>query len=138
MDDNNGKGWIVAYKYFVTTEEDTWERGVLPGACGTSWDWKLKNRFYSSKKSLLDEIRESDWLFNELKDDDFEFYDGALRWSAMADVDNTPPSDAQYERFKKGEERLWIADGWLPLSWVPVKPDEMTDDKAESYGFSIG
>ena len=138
MSDNDGKGWIVAEKYYVTTEEDSFEKGVIPGSYGANWDRKLKKRFYASKEELLDEIRKSDWLFDELEDMDFEFLDGALRWSAMADEDNTPPSEGQYERFKRGEERLWIADGWLPLYWTPVCIKDMTDDEAESFGFSIG
>ena len=46
----------------------------------------------------------------------------------MVDVDNTTPTESQYERWKKGEEDLFIADGYIPACYLPDLPYEMTDE----------
>lgn len=124
-------------KYYVDTEEDDYEKGYLPNSYGASWDGTLPKRVYRSKDELLNDIRKADWLWEKLTDEDFNFCNGCLRWSAMADVENTPPDEQQLERWRKGEERLWCADGHLYLEVLPEEPHEMTDDEAKALGFNI-
>lgn len=66
---------------------------------------------------------------------DYYFMDGHLSTSAEVDVDNSEPSESQYEDWKRGQEKLYIADMYLAIEVGSVH--EMTDDEAQNFGFQL-
>ena len=72
-----------------------------------------------------------------IKEEDISFFEGSIRFSVMVDTDNTTPSESQIERWKKGEEDLFIADGYIPACYLPAPPVEMTDEQAKEFGLRI-
>lgn len=124
---------LVLGKGYVDTEVDDYEKGCT-GEFGVSWDFDARG-VYDSLDGLMEAVRKATYW--SLPDDAFSFYDGSLRFSATVDVDNTIASDAQVEAWRKGEEKLWVADGRVPLCVCPGEPHEMTDDEAEALGLGI-
>jgi len=43
----------------------------------------------------------------------------------------------ELERWRRGEERMWVADGSVALWVVPDDIHGMTDDEAEALGLEI-
>lgn len=124
---------LVLGKGYVETEVDDYEKGCT-GEYGVSWDFDARG-IYGSLDELMDAVRKA--LYLDMDDGAFSFYDGSLRFSVTVDVDNMIASEAQIEAWKKGEEKLWVADGCVPLCVINEEPHEMTDDEAEALGLEI-
>lgn len=124
---------LVLGKGYVDTEVDDWEKGCI-GEFGASWDFDVRG-IYESLDGLKEAVRKASYL--DLDDGAFSFYDGSLRFSVTVDVDNTVASEAQIEAWRKGEEKLWLADGCVPLRVINERPHEMTDEEAEALGLEV-
>lgn len=121
-----GKGW-------VETEVDDYEKGCT-GEFGVTWDFDARG-IYSSLDELKEAVRKATYL--DMDDGAFSFYDGSLRFSVTVNVDNCLASESEIEAWRKGEEKLWVADGNVPLCVCSGEPHEMTDDEAEALGLEI-
>lgn len=129
----NGAKILVRSNAFVDIMEDDYEQGAT-GSYINQWDFDVRGE-YDSAQALVDAIEKNSYVFsNNLQD--YYVLDGALHTSAMVDNDNEIPSDSQIEAWKRGEETLYIADMYLSLEIGAVH--DMTDDEAESFGFSLG
>ena len=117
-------------KCSVDITEDDYEEGALGYV--NQWDFDMQG-CYPDKKSLIDHINQQAYL--DVKD--VTFFDGSIRFSVMVDNDNTPPTESQYERWKKGEEKLYIADGFMTALFLPDFPHDMTEEEAKSFGIEI-
>lgn len=118
-------------KVNVEVTLDDYEKGALDYVNG--WDFSLKKHYFSSVQELMDEINRCAGLdVTELT-----FYEGSVRFSVMVDNDNTPPSDSQFEAWKRGEEKLYIADGFMRAEYIPSAPSEMTDAQAREFGLTV-
>lgn len=124
---------LVLGKGYVDTEVDDYERGCT-GEFGASWDFDARG-IYGSLDELREAVRKASYL--DMDDGAFSFYDGALRFSVTVNVDNCLASESEIEAWKKGDEKLWVADGYVPLCVCPGEPHEMTDDEAESLGLEV-
>lgn len=125
---------LVRTKGWIDTEEDDYEHGCLPGKFGVSWDFDCRGT-YDNVGELKDAVRKATYW--SLTDDMFFFYDGALRFSITVDVDNNEPSESQLERWRRGEERMWLADGCVSVWVVPDGMHEMTDEEAKAFGLEV-
>ena len=129
----NGAKILVRSNAFVDIMEDDYEQGAT-GSYINQWDFDVRGE-YDSAQALVDAIEKNSYVFsNNLQD--YYVLDGALHTSAMVDNDNEIPSDSQIEAWKRGEETLYIAEMYLSLEIGAVH--DMTDDEAESFGFSLG
>ena len=124
---------LVLGKGYVSTEVDDFEKGCT-GEFGASWDFDARG-IYESLDGLMEAVRKASCL--DMDDGAFSFREGSLRFSVTVDVDNIVASEAQNEAWRKGNERLWVADGCVPLCVINEKPHEMTDDEAESLGLEV-
>jgi len=124
---------LVLGKGYVDTEHDDYEKGCT-GEYGASWDFDVRG-IYESLDELKEAVRKATYW--SLPDDAFSFYDGSLRFSITVDVENTEPTGSQLERWRRGEERMWVADGSVALWVVPDDIHGMTDDEAEALGLEI-
>lgn len=115
-------------KCVVDVEEDSYKDGCTGNYCN-QWDFDMAGT-YPDKESLINRINEKAYL--DVKD--VYFYDGSIRFSVMVDVENTPPSESQYEAWKKGEEKLYVADGFMTALFLPDFPHDMTEEEAKSFG----
>lgn len=118
-------------KVQVEVTLDDYEKGALDYVNG--WDFSLGKRMFSSVQELLDEINRCSCLDVT----EVTFCDGSIRFSVMVDNDNTPPSDSQIEAWKRGEEKLYIADGYMAAEYIPSAPSEMTDAQARDFGLTV-
>ena len=122
---------FIVGKVNVEVTLDDYEKGALDYVNG--WDFSLKKHYFSSVQELMDEINRCAGLdVTELT-----FYEGSVRFSVMVDNDNTPPSDSQFEAWKRGEEKLYIADGFMRAEYIPSAPSEMTDAQAREFGLTV-
>ena len=105
------------------TEEDDYENGAL-GKSGSSWDNNKPKTFTLNLKSsdfvdkLVDEMGDYLYCYWVTKDGIRARIDGDdmyLHFSVMGDENNEEPSESQFDAWKKGEERLWIIDGYINL-----------------------
>lgn len=118
-------------KVNVEVSLDDYEQGELGYVNG--WDFSLGKSYFSSVQELLDEINRCACL-DVTK---LTFYEGRVRFSVTVDRDNTPPSAAQIEAWKRGEEKLYSADGFMQALYIPSAPSEMTDGQARDFGLDI-
>lgn len=118
-------------KVNVEVTLDDYEKGALDYVNG--WDFSLGKRMFSSVQELLDELNRRAYL----NVTEVYFMDGSIRFSVMVDNDNTPPSDSQVEAWKRGEEKLYIADGYMQACYIPAAPSEMTDAQAREFGLTV-
>lgn len=121
---------LVLCKGYVDTEVDDYEEGCT-GEFGCSWDFDARG-IYSSLDELRDAVRKA--AYWNLPDDAFGFYDGSLTFSATVDADNCLADARDVEAWRKGDKKLWVADGRVPLLVCPGEPHEMTDGEAEALG----
>lgn len=124
---------LVLGKGYVETEVDDYEKGCI-GEFGASWDFDARG-IYGSLDELMEAVRKASYL--DMDDGAFSFYDGSLRFSVTVNVDNCLASESEIEAWKKGDEKLWIADGNVPLCVVSESPHEMTDEEAEALGLEV-
>lgn len=110
---------------------DDYEKGALDYVNG--WDFSLGKPYFNSVQELLDELNRC----SGLNVTEVYFWDGTIRFSVMVDNDNTPPSDSQVEAWKRGEEKLYIADGLMCAEYIPAAPSEMTDAQARAFGLTV-
>lgn len=122
---------FIPGKCFVDVEEDAYEKGCTGLICN-SWDFDVHG-VYKDKESLIEAINNSACL--DVKE--LYFMDGSIRFSVMVDVDNTPPSGCQFERWKKGEEKLYAAYGYMSALYLPDFPHDMTEEEAVSFGLNF-
>lgn len=118
-------------KCFVDVEEDSYTEGCTGNYCN-QWDFDMTGT-YPDKESLIRYINEQAYL--DVKD--VFFYDGCIRFSVMVDDENTPPSERQLEAWKRGEEKLYVADGFMTALFLPDIPHDMTEEEAESFGIEV-
>ena len=129
----NGAKILVRSNAFVDIMEDDYEQGAT-GSYINQWDFDVRGE-YDSAQALVDAIEKNSYVFsNNLQD--YYVLDGALHTSATVDNDNEIPSDSQIEAWRRGEETLYKAGMYLSLEIGAVH--DMTDDEAESFGFSLG
>lgn len=122
---------FIPGKCFVDVEEDEYEKGCTGSFCN-SWDFDVHG-VYKDKESLIEAINKSTCLdVRELY-----FMEGSIRFSVMVDADNTPPSECQFERWEKGEEKLYAAYGYMSVLYLPDFPHDMTEEEAVSFGLSL-
>ena len=126
--------YVGCNKCFVDITEDDYEKGAEMQSCN-QWDFTLKEHVFENMQEFIDTVNEAVYL--DLKEDDFTFFEGAIRFSVMVDVDNDRASEYQIELWKKGEIKLYIADGFIPACYLPDLPHEMTDDEAKDFGFTV-
>lgn len=110
---------------------DDFEKGALDYVNG--WDFSLGKRMFSNVQELVDEINRCSCLGVT----EVYFCDGMIRFSVMVDKDNTPPSESQVEAWKRGEEKLYVADGIMYAEYIPSAPSEMTDEQAREFGLTV-
>lgn len=126
--------YIGVNKGYIDVTKDDYEHGADTSPCNC-WDFSLSKRIFSSMQELIESLKEDTGL--EIKEEDTSFFEGAIRFSAMVDEGNTTPSESQLERWKQGTETLYIADGYIPVCYIPAAPAEMTDEQAKDFGFRI-
>lgn len=119
---------------FVDITEDDYEKGADIQSCN-SWDFELKEHIFENKQEFFDAVENAVNL--NLTEEDFTFFEGSVRFSVMVDVDNDRATELDLELFKKGERKLYIADGYIPVCYLPDLPHEMTDEEAEEFGLKI-
>lgn len=124
---------LVLGKGYVDTEVDDYEKGCT-GEYGASWDFDARG-IYESLDELMNAVRKATYL--DMNDGAFSFYDGSLRFSVTVNVDNCLASENEIEAWRKGNEKLWVADGWVPLCVINESPHEMTDGEAEALGLEL-
>lgn len=125
-------GYIyIPGKVFVDITLDDYEKGALDFV--NQWDFTLGGQMFPDKKSLIDAINDAAFLDVA----DVTFYDGNIRFSVMVDNDNNPPSHKQVEAWKRGEEKLYIADGFMSAMFIPDLPQDMTEEQAKSFGIEV-
>lgn len=110
---------------------DDYEKGALDYV--NSWNFSLGRHCFDNVQELVDEINRC----SGLNVTEVEFWDGNIRFSVMVDNDNTPPSVSQFEAWKRGEEKLYIADGIMYAEYIPAAPAEMTDAQARDFGLTV-
>lgn len=118
-------------KVQVEVTLDDYEKGALDYV--NSWDFSLEKNYFSSVQELVDEINRCSCLDVT----EVYFMDGTIRFSVMVDNDNIPPSASQVEAWKRGEEKLYIADGIMCAEYIPAAPSEMTDAQARDFGLAV-
>ena len=124
---------IVKSKAYVDITEDDYEQGALDTV--NSWDFDVRGT-YRNAKELVSAIAKESFVFSE-DVNDYYILDGALHTSAMVDNDNYAPDEEQVDAWKRGEEKLYIADMYLPIE-VGCASHDITDDEAEMFGFKLG
>lgn len=126
--------YIGVNKAYVDVTKDSYEHGADASPCNC-WDFSLSEHIFENLQEFIDMLKKDTGL--EIKEDDVSFFEGSITFSVMVDIDNTTPSESQLERWRKGEEDLFIADGCIPACYLPDLPQEMTDEQAEEFGFII-
>lgn len=126
--------YIGVNKACVHVTKDDYENGADISPCNC-WDFSLSEHMFENLQEFIDTLKKDTGL--EIKEDDVSFFEGSIRFSVMVDSINTTPTEAQYERWKKGEENLYIADCYIPACYLPDLPVEMTDEQAEELGLRI-
>lgn len=124
---------IVKSKAYVDITEDDYEQGALDTV--NSWDFDVRGT-YRNAKELVSAIAKESFVFSE-DVNDYYILDGALHTSAMVDNDNYVPDEEQVDAWKRGEEKLYIADMYLSIE-VGCASHDITDDEAEMFGFNLG
>ena len=126
--------YIGVNKGLIEVTKDDYENGAETSPC-RSWDFSLSEHMFENLQEFIDTLKKDTGL--EIKEDDISFFEGSIRFSVMVDVIDTTPTELQYERWKKGEINLYIADGYIPACYIPDLPVEMTDEQAKDFGFRI-
>lgn len=126
--------YIGVNKAYVDVTKDDYEKGADTSPCNC-WDFSLSEHMFENLQEFIDTLKKDTGL--DIKEDDVSFFENAIRFSVMVDIDNTTPSEKQYELWRQGKETLFIADGFIPACYVPDLPQEMTDEQAEEFGFRI-
>ena len=119
---------------FVDITEDDYEKGADLQSCN-SWDFELKEHIFENKQEFFDAVENAVNL--NLTEEDFTFFEGSVRFSVMVDADNDRANELDLELFKKGERKLYIADGCIPVCYLPDLPHEMTDEEAKDFGLKV-
>lgn len=127
----NGMKIIVQSKAYVDITRDDYEQGALDYV--NQWDFDVRGE-YDDIQSLIDKISVESYVFSSMLSD-YYFLDGALHTSATVNNDNEIPTESEIELWKRGEENLYIADLYLPLSVGSVH--DMTEDEASAFGLDI-
>ena len=122
---------IVNTKAYVDITRDDYEQGALDYV--NSWDFDVRGE-YDDIQSLIDAISVNSYVFSSMLSD-YYFLDGSLHTSATVNNDNEIPTESEIELWKRGEENLYIADLYLPLSVGSVH--DMTEDEASAFGLDI-
>jgi hypothetical protein len=100
---NNGKLYL---KHFVATiHEDSYEEGE--GNYVNEFSENI-NMSFDSGKELLEYIKSN--IIYDSSAEFFVFEDGRVSCSLMVDNNNSSASKSEIERWKKGEEKLYVAD----------------------------
>ena len=126
--------YIGVNKGYVDVTKDDYKAGADTSPCNC-WDFSLSEHMFENLQEFIDVLNKDTGL--EIKEDDISFFDGSIRFSVMVDNDNMTPTESQMERWKQGEETLYIADGYIPACYIPDLPVEMTDEQAKDFGFRI-
>jgi hypothetical protein len=126
--------YIGANKCYIDVTKDDYENGADISPCNC-WDFSLSEHMFENLREFIDTLNKDTGL--EIKEEDISFFEGSIRFSVMVDVDNTTPSERQYELWKQGKETLYIADGYIPACYLPDLPEEMTDEQAKDFGLRI-
>lgn len=126
--------YIGINTFCVEVTKDDYENGEDISPCDF-WEFSLSEHMFENLQEFIDTLNKDMGL--EIKKDDISFFEGSIRFSVMVDGGNTTPTEAQYERWKKGEENLYVADGIIPACYLPDLPQEMTDEQAQEFGLTI-
>lgn len=126
--------YIGVNKVYVDITKDSYKDGADISPCN-SWDFTLSEHMFENLQEFIDTLNKDTGL--EIKEDDVSFFEGSIRFSVMVDTLNTTPTEKQYEHWREGKERLFIADGYIPACFIPDLPQEMTDEQAKEFGLRI-
>jgi hypothetical protein len=126
--------YVGANKCYIDVTKDDYENGADTSPC-LCWDFSLSEHMFENLQEFIDTLKKDTGL--EIKEDDISFFEGSIRFSVMVNEGNTTPTESQFEKWRQGEETLYIADGLIPACYIPDLPIEMTDEQAKDFGFRI-
>jgi hypothetical protein len=124
--------YILASDIFVLTEEDDYEKGCVGGHNTYTIDGS--GGMFSSIDDLIKHLSEHYCLPKEKKD--YHIFDDRLCCSAFVDEDNIEADERDIELWKKGEQRLWIANYSVNISFFE-KVDLESDQMQELLGITV-
>jgi len=136
----------TAYKFRATylmadAEEDVYEEGCQPGTGICKLSQKI-NTEADTLKGLIEKLAQ-EWGFNENPSDGWILMRdegmGTVRiiYQQTENADSMPPSEAEKERWKKGEIKMWLADYSFTVEKVRAESISIDDNEAASIGLEV-
>ena len=126
---NNGKLYL---KHFVATiHEDSYEEGE--GNYVNEFSENI-NMSFDSGKDLLEYIKSN--IIYDSSAEFFVFEDGRVSCSLMVDNNNSSASKSEIERWKKGEEKLYVADYSFTIT-IMQEETPSQEDLSKMLGINV-
>lgn len=114
----------------VIFTRDDWEKGLLEEECSLSVD---VSGVYKDCDELLDAVIKK----TGLQVPSLMWFDNMLTASFMVDECWNEPTQMEYERWRNGEEKLFLAEAYIHVKHITGEMTDFTEETARHYGIAI-